>query len=68
MRNRIVHDYRGVDIDIVFSVIKDELPNLKQTLENIFFKLINEFEKKDIIEILNSKYYKNLSYLKNKII
>lgn len=31
-RNIIVHDYLGVDIDLVWRVVEDELPQLKQGL------------------------------------
>ncbi|MBK6948956.1 MAG: DUF86 domain-containing protein [Haliscomenobacter sp.] len=30
MRNRLIHEYFGVDFDIVFSVIRDEIPSLNQ--------------------------------------
>ena len=35
MRNRIVHDYAGVDIELVWQVIRYDLPKLKSQLEAI---------------------------------
>lgn len=32
MRNRIVHEYSGVDMRIVWDTIYDDLPKLKETL------------------------------------
>jgi uncharacterized protein with HEPN domain len=33
MRHRLVHDYRRIDYDIVWSVVKDELPRLLTLIE-----------------------------------
>ncbi len=33
MRNRLVHEYFGVDFEIVWNVIKQELPLLKKQLK-----------------------------------
>lgn len=35
MRNRIVHDYFGVDMGIVWEVISNHLPLLKKQIEAI---------------------------------
>ena len=32
LRNRIVHDYGNVDIDIVYSTLKDDIPNLLEAI------------------------------------
>jgi len=31
-RNRLVHDYLGVDLEIVWRVIENDLPELKQAI------------------------------------
>jgi uncharacterized protein with HEPN domain len=31
-RNRLVHDYLGVDLDIVWQVVETDLPELKPTI------------------------------------
>ena len=35
MRHRLVHDYRGVNRDIVWSTVQDALPQLIATLEGL---------------------------------
>lgn len=35
MRNRIVHDYLNVDEDVVWEVVKNDLPPLVSTLEGM---------------------------------
>ena len=41
MRNILVHDYFGIDKDIVWSVIEQELPKLKPQIQSI----LTEFSK-----------------------
>ncbi|WP_375326086.1 DUF86 domain-containing protein [Flagellimonas sp. GZD32] len=33
-RNRIVHEYFGIDLEIVWQIIEDDLPKLLETLNN----------------------------------
>ena len=35
LRNRIVHDYFGLDLEIIWEVIQHDLPKLRQQLENL---------------------------------
>lgn len=35
MRNRLIHEYFGTDLQLVWDVITAELPELKNKLENI---------------------------------
>lgn len=35
MRNRLIHEYFGTDLQLVWDVIKDELPELKSRLKDI---------------------------------
>ncbi len=35
MRDKIIHFYFGVNLDIVWQTIKDKLPELKEKIENI---------------------------------
>jgi uncharacterized protein with HEPN domain len=34
-RNRLIHDYFGVDYDIVWDIITSKLPDLEQTIQSI---------------------------------
>lgn len=56
MRNVLAHDYRGVDEDIVFKVVKIELPRLKSAL----IDLLKVFPKNEVEEVLETKQYKHL--------
>ncbi|MCC8105483.1 MAG: DUF86 domain-containing protein [Clostridiales bacterium] len=35
LRNRIVHDYEGVNLQLVWEIISDDLPELKESLQVI---------------------------------
>jgi len=35
MRNRIIHEYFGVSLKIIWQIIKDELPALKEQMKEI---------------------------------
>lgn len=39
MRDKITHEYFGVDLDIIWKTIKDSLPNLKKTIKDILKNL-----------------------------
>lgn len=39
MRNILTHNYFEIDLDIVWVVVEQELPNLKQNVENILRSL-----------------------------
>ncbi|MGD1851723.1 MAG: DUF86 domain-containing protein [Cyanophyceae cyanobacterium] len=34
-RNRIIHDYLGIDDDVIWSIITDDIPTLLPTLKSI---------------------------------
>ena len=35
LRNRIVHDYEGVNIRLVWEIIRDDIPELKRTIAEL---------------------------------
>ena len=61
-RNRIVHDYVGIDLAIVYEIITTDLKKLKPEVE----KIINEKIKQKVFDIeeikicKESKYYKHI--------
>ena len=62
MRDKISHDYRGIDAKILWNTIHKELYTLKEAVLQIL-DLLNP--PKDLIdEILHTPYYQNLQYLK----
>jgi uncharacterized protein with HEPN domain len=36
MRDRLIHRYFNIDLDIVYEVITERLPELKETVKNAF--------------------------------
>ncbi|HWK02593.1 MAG TPA: DUF86 domain-containing protein [Puia sp.] len=42
MRNRLIHEYFGTDLPVVWNVIKDDLPTFKLNLKHIHKTLIEE--------------------------
>ena len=36
MRNKIIHEYFGIDINILWQTIKEDLPKLKPQVQNLF--------------------------------
>lgn len=56
MRNLLAHDYRGVDEDIVFKVVKVELPKLNEA----FIEFLHLFPKQDVEEVLENDFYRHL--------
>lgn len=61
LRDKISHDYRGVDADILWAVITKDLKKLKKSLVEMIEK-INP-QKGMLKEILSTPYYKHLEYL-----
>jgi uncharacterized protein with HEPN domain len=42
MRNRLIHEYFGTDLPVVWNVIKNDLPTLKSDLGSIHKNLVEE--------------------------
>jgi len=61
LRDKISHDYRGVDTDILWSVIYKDLPKLKTALVEMTDK-INP-PKELLKEFLSTPHYRHLQYL-----
>jgi len=61
LRNRIAHDYRSIDPNISFDVIKNYLPDLKNTLIQMISKI--EHEEEFLLKVVQTDYYKHLQYL-----
>lgn len=63
MRDKISHNYRGVDEGIVWDIIQSYLPKLKTALIAMLPHIKNS--QMYIEEALKSEYYQELAYLKN---
>jgi uncharacterized protein with HEPN domain len=35
MRNKLIHDYFDVDVNVVWSTVKEDLPRLKQQIDDL---------------------------------
>ena len=42
MRNRLIHEYFGTDLPLVWDTIKNDLPSFKTELEKIKSRLLKE--------------------------
>jgi uncharacterized protein with HEPN domain len=65
LRNRMAHDYRGIDPEIIFDIVKHELAPLKNAL--IAILLQNPINRDLILKALDSPFYKNLGYLRQTL-
>lgn len=61
LRNRIAHDYRSVDPNITFDIIRSYLPELKTELIEMLNKV--EFEYEILAKVVKTNQYSNLKYL-----
>ncbi len=65
MRNYLAHDYRGIDHERVWDVIKINLPNLKDVLVAMIDKIA--YDNRMLIRALDSPYYQHIQYLREKL-
>lgn len=42
MRNRLIHDYIGTDLQVVWNIIINELPSFESSLQQIYTALVDE--------------------------
>ncbi|MDR0320875.1 MAG: DUF86 domain-containing protein [Treponema sp.] len=63
-RNRIVHDYVGIDLAIVYEIITNDFKSLKPKIVNIIKeKLIQKiFDIEEIKICEESKYYRDIDF------
>ena len=63
LRNRLAHDYRGSDPDILWQIIQTELNPLKQSLIKMMDLI--KYDNEMLLSAIKSDYYKHLRYLIN---
>ena len=63
-RNRIVHDYSGVDFDITYHILCTEIPKLKIQLEKLVKAelLSGTFSLEEVNVACNSTWYKHVDF------
>lgn len=62
LHNRIAHDYRGIDFDIVFAICKNELSLLKDVLVKMIAIIKPPIDQ--LSELLQQPYFSHLGYLR----
>ncbi|MFH1917813.1 MAG: DUF86 domain-containing protein [Nanoarchaeota archaeon] len=35
-RDKLIHHYFGIDLDMIWKIVKEDLPRLKRSIKNIF--------------------------------
>ena len=67
-RNRIVHDYVGIDLAIVYEIITKNLLSLKPEIEKIIKEKLSKkiFDIEELKVCQESKYYKFIEFEKIK--
>ena len=63
-RNRIVHDYAGLDIYLVFKIIQTELPTLKENVQQIIREelLLSTFDMEEMNVARESAFYSHVDF------
>jgi len=61
LRNRIAHDYRGIDRNVVFQIVKNELDTLQKACEKLLQQL--HLPKSELQNLLENTFFKHLEYL-----
>jgi len=65
-RNKIVHDYTGIDLAIIFGIITNDLRGLKPEIEKVICEKTKEkiFDIEEIRISKDSQYYKYIDFKK----
>ena len=65
-RNRVVHDYIGIDLAIVYQIITQDLKTLKPEIEKIIREKLKQkvFDFEEIKICKDSKYYGHVEFEK----
>ncbi|MDK9694130.1 MAG: DUF86 domain-containing protein [Sulfurimonas sp.] len=61
MRDKISHNYRGIDESMIWDIVQNYLPTLKKLLIEMLPKIQNS--QTYVEEALKSEYYEDLHYL-----
>lgn len=64
LRNRVVHDYVGVDYDIVFEILTNEIPDLTNAIENLVKNEIacGNFSLEEVNIAAASQWYRHVHF------
>jgi uncharacterized protein with HEPN domain len=64
LRNRIAHGYTGIDYEMIFDIVKSDVPEILNPLEKLTAHLLENgvFSKEELSVAEKSKYYKNVRF------
>lgn len=64
MRNRIVHDYNGVDFELTFFIVKNEIPKLISALQYLVRNevSIGVLSLEELQVARNSSWYRHVNF------
>ncbi len=64
LRNRIAHDYTGIDFEMVFDIIQNHIPPLKTAIEVIVNEGLGNgfFDKNECEAAQNSLFYRHIDF------
>jgi uncharacterized protein with HEPN domain len=61
LRNRLAHDYRGIDPNLVYHIVTNELEPFKQACISLL-KIVS-IQKSDLKKLVKTFWYRHLGYL-----
>jgi uncharacterized protein with HEPN domain len=61
LRNRMAQDYRGIDPEIVYDIVRTELKSLKKALIEMLPRF--SISREDLTMVLTSTYFKHIQYI-----
>jgi uncharacterized protein with HEPN domain len=64
LRNRITHDYVGVDVAVIFRVMQQDIPTLEKSLSFIIKELLEKdsFDTAEFELAKSSRFYKHIRF------
>ena len=64
-RNFLAHEYRNLNTQLIFDIIKHDLPPLKSTVISMFSMV--DYTEEVLQNALSSLYYQHIQYLRDKL-
>ncbi len=64
-RNFLAHEYRDLNQQLIFDIIKKDLPSLKSAVISMFDKV--DYNEEVLTTALSSNYYRHIQYLRDKL-
>ncbi|AUD05286.1 HepT-like ribonuclease domain-containing protein [Spirosoma pollinicola] len=64
-RNFLAHEYRALNQQLIFDIIRQNLPSLKNTVISMFHKV--DYSSEVLEAALSSDYYRHIQYLREKL-